>query len=105
MDKKHFFLKLIGHRPTFPQDITEEERKIMLVHRDYWMEFMNKGILLIYGPVFAPEATFGMGVVEADSLEEVNSMIEKHPAVINKLGFYEIYPMRAIYPQNLHSTR
>lgn len=101
MDKKHFFLKLIGYRPTFPQDISEDEKKIMLLHRDYWMDFMRKGILLIYGPVSDPKATFGMGVVEVDSLEEINSLIEKDPAVTNKLGFYEIYPMRAIYPGNL----
>ena len=100
MEKKQFFLKLIGTRPTFPGDITPEEQAIMKVHSNYWMEYINNGIMLIYGPVFDANGTYGMGVVEVDDEKELNSLIENDPAVINKLGHYEISPMKAITLKN-----
>jgi uncharacterized protein len=43
MAKKFFALKLILPRPTFAQDMTDEERSIMQEHIGFWMELMNKG--------------------------------------------------------------
>ena len=101
MDKKHFFLKLIGNRPTFPQDITPQEQEIMKNHSKYWMEFMKEGILLIYGPVSDPKGTYGMAVVEIEDENQIPSMIANDPAVINNLGTYEYYPMKAITPAKM----
>jgi len=41
MDKKHFALKLIPCRPTFAQDMTDEERAIMQQHVVYWREVLS----------------------------------------------------------------
>ena len=35
MDKRHYYLKLIPPRPTFPHDMTEDERRLMQEHVAY----------------------------------------------------------------------
>jgi uncharacterized protein YciI len=94
--KKHFALKLIPCRPTFAQDMTAEERAIMQQHVIYWKGLMDKGFVLVYGPVLDPKGIYGLGIVEADSEEEVNSFIANDPAIqINK---YQVYQMMAVVP-------
>jgi hypothetical protein len=46
-EKKYFVLKLIPPRPTFAQDMTEEEKKIMKEHGAYWIGLMNQGIAIV----------------------------------------------------------
>lgn len=97
MTKKFFVLKLIPPRPTFAQDMSEEERNIMQQHVVYWTELMNKDIAIIFGPVLDPNGVYGLGIIKADSEEEVNELISNDPAVqINK---YEYYAMMAVTPE------
>ncbi len=98
MDKKHFFIKLIGNRSTCPRDITLEEQIIMKEHSQYWKRYMDEGIMLIYGPVFDPKGTYGMGVLEVNNEEDLNNLLTNDPAIINGLGKYEIFPMKAVAP-------
>ncbi len=94
MDKKHFALKLIPCRPTFAQDMTPEERAIMQQHVVYWKDLMDKGKVLVFGPVMDPKAVYGLGIIEAENEEEVKSFIANDPAT--KINTYEFYPMRAV---------
>jgi uncharacterized protein YciI len=94
MDKKHFALKLIPCRPTFAQDMSPEERAIMQQHVVYWRGLMDKGKVLVFGPVMDPKAVYGLGIIEAESEEEVKDFIANDPAT--KINTYEYYPMRAV---------
>jgi len=94
MDKKHFALKLIPCRPTFAQDMTNEERAIMQQHVVYWRDLMDKGKVLVFGPVMDPKAVYGLGIIEAENEEEVKAFIANDPAT--KINTYEWYPMRAV---------
>jgi uncharacterized protein len=94
--KKHFFLKLVPSRPTFAQDMSDEERTIMVQHAAYLTSLMHQGKVRVFGPVFDPAGAYGMGVVEADSEEEVHALIAKDPAA--QINRYEVYPMRAVLP-------
>jgi uncharacterized protein len=96
LEKKHFFLKLIPPRPNFSQDMSDEERSIMLRHTAYLAESMKKGIILLYGPVMDPTGTYGLGIAEVDTEEEVKILTVNDPATL--FCKYEIYPMRAITP-------
>jgi uncharacterized protein YciI len=92
----HYFLKLIPRRPTFSQDMTPEERTVMMQHIAYCTELMNKGKVVVFGPVTDPAGAYGMGVVEADTEEELINFMNADPAAtINR---YEHYPMRAVEP-------
>ena len=92
----HYFLKLNPRRPTFAQDMTVAERAIMLQHVAYWTELMNKGLVVVFGPVMDPKEVYGMGVVEVEAEEQLRELIKNDPATtINR---YEYYPMRAVVP-------
>jgi len=94
MDKKHFALKLIPCRPTFSQDMTPEERAIMMEHITYWKALMDKDKVIVFGPVMDPKGAYGLGVIEAENEEEVKAFIANDPAT--KINTYEFYPMRAV---------
>jgi len=94
MEKRYFFLKLVPRRPSFAQDMTNEERAIMMQHVAYWKKFLDEGKVLVYGPVMDPAATYGMGIVIANDEEEVKALIAGDPA--GQINNYEYYPMRAV---------
>ena len=93
-EKKYFFLKLIGPRPDFAATMTEAEMKVMLEHGTYLTKYVDKGTLIVMGPVLDPKGAFGMAVFEAGSEDEVRAIIAKDPTTFSGLGFrWEIYPM------------
>ena len=92
--KNYFLLKLIGPRPTFPQDMTDEERKLMLAHIAAWKDPIDRGIVVVFGPVLDPKGAWGVGIVEVDGEDEVRALIANDPVIKSGLGFrYEYYPM------------
>jgi uncharacterized protein YciI len=94
MNKQHFYLKLIPPRPTFPQDITEEEQALMAKHSDYCQQQFDTGRLLAYGPVMAPQGAFGMAILEVADEAEARNFGQNDPSVLGGLNRFEIYPMR-----------
>ncbi len=90
----HYFLKLNPRRPTFAQDMTDEERGIMQQHVAYWGGLMDKGMVVVFGPVFDPKATYGMGVVEVENEEQLLELTNNDPAAT--INDYAYWPMRAI---------
>ena len=95
MDKKHFFIKLIAPRPTFAQDMTEDERKLMMTHIAYWRDLTEKRISLVFGPVFDPAGNYGMAIIEVEDEAAAKKTLENDPTIIADQNFsFEIYPMR-----------
>jgi uncharacterized protein YciI len=89
---KQFLCKLIPPRPTFAQDMTEVERKIMQEHIIYWKDLSDRGIAIIFGPVLDPIGTWGVAIVEVASEPEAQILGRNDPAVQAGLTF-EVYPM------------
>jgi uncharacterized protein YciI len=94
MNKLHYALYLNPPRATFMQDMTDEEKKIMQQHVVYWTGLLNKGTVVVFGPVLDPQGGYGLGVVEAENEQQVKDLIAGDPA--NGLNKYEFYPMRAV---------
>jgi uncharacterized protein YciI len=94
MVKQHYFFKLIPPRSTFPQDITDEERRLMDEHSRYFQEHFAAGRLLLYGPVLATGGAFGLAVLEVDSEAEARQFGEGDPSVRAGLNRFELYPMK-----------
>ena len=94
MLKQHYFFKLIPPRSTFPQDITDEERRLMDEHSRYFQEHFAAGRLLLYGPVLATSGAFGLAVLEVDSEAEARQFGEGDPSVRAGLNRFELYPMK-----------
>ena len=94
MDKMHFVLYLNPPRADFAATLSAEELSIMKQHVAYWKEYVDRGIMLVMGPVMDPAAVYGLGIVEVDSEEQLQLLMKNDPAAaINK---YEYYPMRAL---------
>jgi len=99
MDKKHYVLHLLPSRPDFAKTMSDEELTIMQDHIAYWMDLMNKGKVLAFGPVLDPKETYGLGIVEVDSEEEVQDFIANDPA--GKINKYEYFLMNAVVPKKI----
>ena len=98
MDKKYFVLHLLSLRPDFAQTMTVEELSIMKEHISYWTDLMNKGKVLVFGPVLDPKEIYGLGIVSVDSEQEVQDLIANDPA--GKINKYEYFAMNAVVPNN-----
>jgi len=96
MDKQHFYFKLIPPRPTFPEDITNEENALMEEHAGYFKRHFDLGNLLLYGPVIAPSGAFGVGILEVADAMEAQRFGENDPSVSAGLTKFEFYPMRVV---------
>lgn len=94
MDKKYYVLYLNPIRPDFAQTMSDEERKIMQQHIAYWTNYLNAGIMLVFGPVLDPKEVYGLGVIAVDDEAQLLGLIENDPA--SKINKYEYYPMRAL---------
>jgi uncharacterized protein YciI len=90
---KHFLFKLIAPRPTFPQDMTEAERKVMQDHVAYWKGLAGKGVAVVFGPVLDPKGVWGVAVVEASDEAEARALVPNDPVFKARLGPIEVYPM------------
>ncbi|MGZ3845041.1 MAG: YciI family protein [Flavisolibacter sp.] len=97
MNKKFFALKLIPSRPDFAQTMTDEERALMQEHAAYWRGYMNRGKVIVFGPVLDPSGVYGLGIVAVDEEQEVKEFIAGDPA--NKINSYEYYPILAVVPE------
>ena len=93
--EKYFVFKLIPPRPSFAEDMTEEERDIMKQHVVYWTENAEKRIAIVFGPVLDPKGIYGLGIIEVESEDQAYILAAKDPAVKSGLQRLEIYPMRA----------
>jgi len=96
MEKRHFFFKLIPLRPTFPADITPDEAALMQRHSGYRAEHFAAGSLLAYGPVFAQEGAFGIGILEVENEAEARNFGANDPSVQAGLNRFEINPMHVV---------
>ena len=93
----HFFLKLIGPRPTFAMDMNDAEKKLMHEHFLYWKARQDQGEVLVFGPVLDPKGPYGMGVVTAADEAAAQAFAADDPAMKANVGFKcEIHSMRAV---------
>ena len=94
MARQHYFFKLTPPRPTFIQDMTDDERRLMDEHGRYFQEQFEAGKLLLYGPVMATGGAFRLGILEVDSEVEARQFGVSDPSVKAGLNTFEIHPMR-----------
>jgi uncharacterized protein YciI len=96
MEKQYYLLHLLPCRPDFAVTMTDDEKATMKLHVAHWTDLMNKGKVLVFGPVIDPKAIYGLGIVSVDNEEELKTFITNDPAA--KINKYEYYPMRAVVP-------
>jgi uncharacterized protein len=89
-----FVFRLIPPRPSFPLDMTADERATMLDHVGYWSRLAREGTALAFGPVNDPSGPYGIGIVLAESQSSAERIRDQDPAVLSPHGFTtELAPM------------
>jgi uncharacterized protein YciI len=91
-ERKQFMYKLIPPRPTFAQDMTEAERKVMQEHVVYWKGLTDRRIAIVFGPVLDPKGPWGVAIVEVADEADARALGTNDPAVKAGLTF-EVYAM------------
>jgi uncharacterized protein len=94
MSKQHFYFRLIPPRATFGEDMTGEERALMMEHVRYTREAFDAGKILIYGPVMASAGAFGVAVLEMEDAAEVQKFAEEDPSIKAGMNRFEFCPMK-----------
>src|SRR5712692_8942479 len=61
-----FVLRLIAPRPNFAQSLTDSEREIMNRHAAHWRPYLERGDMVVFGPVLTEADSYGLAVVETD---------------------------------------
>jgi uncharacterized protein YciI len=98
----YFVYKLIPPRPTFDEDMDERERAIMNQHVASYAELHQQGRVIVYGPVRDSTGSWGLGVLEADELEDVKAIAENDPAIRSGMCTYDLGVMvQAIFHRSL----
>ncbi|RYZ03216.1 MAG: hypothetical protein EOO73_28435 [Myxococcales bacterium] len=90
----YFVCRLLGPRPTFPMDMTEEERALMGDHAAYWSGHMAEGKVVVFGPVLDPKGVWGLAVLRVRDEAEMQALTSADPVILAQRGFsYDRLPM------------
>ena len=85
-----FVLRLIAPRPNFAQTLTDAEREIMSSHAAHWRPYLERGDMVVFGPVLADEDSYGLAVVETDDEQALREFAAHDPVVTTGTAGFEI---------------
>jgi uncharacterized protein len=84
---RYFLYKLIPPRPTFPEDMTDAEGKLMQEHFNYWKDLADRRIAIVYGPVSDPIGVYGIAIIETEDETIAHNISINDPAIKHNVGF------------------
>ena len=87
-----FAFNLHPPRPSFADDMTDDEKAMMHRHVEYWQGLLADGVAVAFGPVLDPDGAYGLAVVEVSGQEQAERVIADDPAVRGGLTC-KAYPM------------
>jgi uncharacterized protein len=83
----HYLYRLFPPRPAFIADMTADEASVMHSHAQYWNEQMSHGFVIAFGPVAAPDGSFGIALLSLPDDANPEDTIARDPALISNRGF------------------
>ncbi len=93
MKYEHYFVRLLGARADWPENMTEREEQIMGEHYLYLKKLTATQTALMAGPVLGDP--FGLIVLRAESEDQAREIMEQEPSVLQGVHTYEMQPMVA----------
>jgi uncharacterized protein len=85
-----FVLRLIAPRPNFAQTLTDSEREIMGRHAAHWGPYLERGDLVVFGPVLTEDDSYGLAVVETDNEDALRQFAARDPVVTSGTASFEL---------------
>lgn len=87
-----YFLSKLTPAPSLDAD--EAARGVALAHQDYWLPFLNAGLVIVMGPVNDAKGAYGVMIAHAPSLKMLEDWQADDPALLSGMNFsYENHPM------------
>jgi uncharacterized protein YciI len=90
-----FVLRLIAPRPNFAQTMTDEEREIMGRHAAHWQPYLERGDMVVFGPILTDDDSYGLAVVETDDEPALREFAAQDPVITTGTGAFEVGRMAA----------
>ncbi len=85
-----FVLRLISPRPNFAQTMTNAEREIMGNHAAHWRPYLERGDMVVFGPILTGDDSYGLAVVETDDEQTLREFASQDPVVTTGTATFEI---------------
>jgi uncharacterized protein YciI len=90
-----FVLRLIAPRPNFAQTLTAAEREIMGRHAAHWGPYLERGDMVVFGPILTDEDSYGLAVVETEDEDALRGFAAQDPVVTTGTATFELGRMAA----------
>jgi uncharacterized protein YciI len=90
-----FVLRLIAPRPNFAQTLTGSEREIMNRHAAHWRPYLERGDMVVFGPVLTDDDSYGLAVVETGDERDLREFAARDPVVTSGTAQFELGQMAA----------
>jgi uncharacterized protein len=84
-----FVLRLIAPRRNFAQTLTDAERAIMGEHAAHWRPYLERGDMVVFGPVLTDDDSFGLAVVDTDDEQALREFAAQDPVVTSATASFE----------------
>jgi uncharacterized protein len=88
-----FVLRLIAPRPDFAETLTDSEREIMDRHAAHWRPYLERGEMVMFGPVLTEKDSYGIAVVETDDEQALREFAAEDPVVTTGTAAWEFGEM------------
>jgi len=85
-----FVLRLIAPRPNFAQTLTDSEREIMGRHAAHWRPYLERGDMVVFGPILTEADSYGLAVVETDDEQALLDFAARDPVVTSATARFEV---------------
>jgi uncharacterized protein len=85
-----FVLRLIAPRENFAQTLTDAEREIMGRHAAHWGPYLERGDMVVFGPVLTEDDSYGLAVVDTDDEEGLREFAAQDPVVTSGTAVFEL---------------
>jgi uncharacterized protein len=90
-----FVLRLKAPRPQFAQTMTDSEREIMGRHAAHWRPYIDRGDMVVFGPILTEDDSYGLAVVQTDDEPALREFIAQDPVVTTGTATFEFGRMAA----------
>jgi uncharacterized protein YciI len=90
-----FVLRLIAPRQNFAQTITDSEREIMNRHAAHWGSYLERGDMVVFGPILTDDDSYGLAVVDTDDEQALREFAAQDPVVTTGTATFEFGRMAA----------
>ncbi len=84
-----FVLRLIAPRPNFAQTITAAEMEIMNRHAAHWRPYLERGDMVVFGPILTEGDSYGLAVVDTDDEQGLREFAAQDPVVTTGTAAFE----------------